>query len=385
MEPNESREQSGKPKENLVDSELTPLPSAMKDLPTVIVDPSLKVEAGQVEEKKRGRRRSKRPRGQLSQQKSDNGARPSDGLSAVEAERFANSIRPSWEPAAPAPESVDEVRVGVSIEHAADSLDETRVSHPEIAPAGTPIKIPYHTFSKQHIVWAGGAVVAVGVLLTLIVSTSMSGSSVAEVAKKRPSKQASSAVPQSAQNRKPDKQAIARNDLPRTLPKEAVVSPKPPQAQPSSPAQTASAPSVPIVQEAPKTVPVVESKVRIRVETSPKDAQLFLDGAPVGTPYDSRVALSGKHQFEARLDGFQSAVRMVDFNQDRLVYLSLSKVPVQAVNKATPRRQVAQNTSLKAVKRPVKQTAVKSKSPVRTRGASPAKSLGAGFVSTNPY
>jgi hypothetical protein len=427
MEPDESREQSGKTKESLVESEITPLPSAKKELPTVIVDPSFKVEADQVEEKKRGRRRSKRPRGQLSQAKGDvksdnaksdkaisdnaksdknESARPSEALSAVEAERYASSIRPSWD-SLPARKSGDSGRLGVSIEHAADSRNQARGLNPEIAAAGTPLQIPYNKFSKQYIFWAGGAVAAVGLLLTLIISTSNSGS-VVDGAKKRLWKDAPRGSTQSAQIRHPEKQAIARNDLPRTSLKEAlkaapkaapapvvapVKDPTPPQAQASSPAKTAAAPSAPTVQEAaPKTAPVVEAKVRIRVETSPRDAQLYLDGALVGNPFDSRVALSNKHQFEARLDGFNSTVRTVDFDQDRLVYLSLSKVQTQAVNvdvsvnKANaPRRAIAQSTSRKAVKRATKQAEIKPpKSPTRSRASSP-KSLGAGFVSTNPY
>jgi hypothetical protein len=409
MEPNEIREPTGQPTEGRAEGEVEPLSSTVRDLPTVIIDPALKEEADNVRESKRVRRRSKRPKLKTPIKRDDQPAVATSALSADDADRYANSIRPSWDPV-PQGEKGEKGDNGSSAVRTApvfesrENKETPAVWNPNSSAHGIPIQIPYQ-FSKKHFFWVFGSVAAVVALFALVILVS-SGTDIGARAKFNRFSGSSSrqSVPKDMPRDNAAQGAIARDALPKT--KTQVEQPSPASATTSSARTAATQPAVvPVrptenapevlqqlstgaisVKSAPAAPAVqlkAETKVRIRVETSPKKAQLYLDGAAVANPYDLQVNTSGSHLFEARLEGYGSATQTVDFNKDRLVYLSLSRAQREATASAASTKQVASVTSQRKT---ASRASAKQKSVRRARPtASPSKSIGAGFVSTNPY
>jgi hypothetical protein len=137
----------------------------------------------------------------------------------------------------------------------------------------------------------------------------------------------------------------------------------PPAPAVDSVAASAPAPSEPrvaslTIKPAAPQPPPERQLVHIRVSTRPAEATLTLDGRPVQNPYDVRMERGGgDHVLEASAAGFKSRSLRVDFDRDRSVTLRLRKQRSPGEGRAK-----------------------------RAPAAKPAPSgKGAGFVSESPY
>jgi hypothetical protein len=92
-------------------------------------------------------------------------------------------------------------------------------------------------------------------------------------------------------------------------------------AQAAQPIQPAQAPQAPAANPAPAAP---ERTVTVVIRTTPSDAQLFLDNAPIANPFDGELPSSSEtHRLEARHAGYRSYVQDLSLMYGQRVSISM--------------------------------------------------------------
>jgi hypothetical protein len=139
-----------------------------------------------------------------------------------------------------------------------------------------------------------------------------------------------------------------------------------PTAEPAPTAQAAARPPEP--QKAAEPV-----LVALQITTSPRDAQLLLDGAPVPNPFDARLPKGGSHHVQAAAPGYEGSGLTIELTRERRVALTLE-----------PQRATASGVTTQAADpAPKRRTAPRRARAPKPPAEEPKK--GAGFVAESPY
>ncbi|MBS2013872.1 MAG: protein kinase [Deltaproteobacteria bacterium] len=89
-----------------------------------------------------------------------------------------------------------------------------------------------------------------------------------------------------------------------------------------------------------ETASPVATEVAISITATPKNAQIFVDGKPVGSPYEAKVAKSsGQHTVRVEAEGYEAQTQTVAFERDITLAVALAKAVVtapSAVRSSTP-------------------------------------------------
>jgi hypothetical protein len=136
----------------------------------------------------------------------------------------------------------------------------------------------------------------------------------------------------------------------------------------------------PVPDPVPEPAPVAAPPtIRVRVTTSPANAQLTLDGAAVANPLDATMPRGGKHTFAASAAGHRSASKTLTFDRHQLLTVELR--PVVARSSAPVTRQARP-----AATRPAAPQSAPPPPVLKIEKQAPAKKTkGAGFVADSPY
>jgi len=141
---------------------------------------------------------------------------------------------------------------------------------------------------------------------------------------------------------------------------------------PGAPALAAPPPvlSAPVAEKAPEPAPQPEParQVRLRVDTTPAGARLYLDGQLLGeAPIDrSIVADTNPHELAARATGHTDAVQVVSLESDVIISLSLTPIPAAAPARApapSARRPPPRKPAPSAAARPSTEAPVATPAP----------------------
>jgi eukaryotic-like serine/threonine-protein kinase len=144
---------------------------------------------------------------------------------------------------------------------------------------------------------------------------------------------------------------------------------------PASAPALAAPPAVVIapVPAEPPPPPEPARQVRLRVDASPAEAQLYLDGQLLGTPPLDRsfVADTRPHELLARASGYADAIQPLQLDGDVIITLSLTPIPAATASPAAPstgRRPAAPRRHASA--RPTPETAPPIPPPAKAPAAS---------------
>ncbi len=358
---------------------------------TILVDPTLEQEAMELTRRKSDP--SIQTGDATGEEEPPQPAEPSSELSAFDAERFADSFRPSWE-AADEPELADlfakqvAPTTGSALEEAAS---DAGARDSDIDGEALP-ELPVSKDNRKTLLLAAASTAAVALLIGISISVATQEHELPEEARAETAPTPADEPASSAAPALPVQQTEA---VPQQVEAETEAQPAEPALEPSAANEaetepplasagqaTASlpAPSPEAKPNVPRTAPTRKqaqrNAVHIRITTSPASARLSLDGSAVPNPFDAWVARGGEHRFSASAEGYVEQSRMVSFDGDRTVSLVLSplaKPPTVSPPPApkTPARTVTARP--RTPRKRVKSTATRS----RKRGA--------GFVSDNPY
>jgi hypothetical protein len=342
-------------------------------------------------------------------------------LSAEDAERFAASIRPSWQP----PEGKDYGN-GAAAALASTPLAPGVPAPARLAPADEDsIEGLPGSERKRGLMITTAAVVSFFALAALGIATSRTDVPAAS----RPSVAAPKTVVAPPKLAPPNKKAApaapampAPAPVPTTVPAAPEVVPAPPSASPA-PAGAAAAPSptitappaapapapspsplaTPPAAAGPQPMPPlsavtlppshavasVQTKaaahekatekanqpatVHVQILARPKHARLTLDGSQIPNPFEADVVKGGKHRVQAHADGHRSSDLTISFDRDRDLELKLDPIGAAARAKKARTRTRASAQQASPAPRPAKPAAA----------TAPAR--GAGFVSESPY
>jgi hypothetical protein len=289
------------------------------------------------------------------------------GLSPDEADRIADSIRPSWE-LIPPEESDEDEDEGGALE--AEPAAPAAAAHAESAPAATPKPstqaettgpVPALPGSRpKGRIYAIGGLVTALLVVGIVVAVSGGEDEAAQVARApeasegsspaaasageatRSSPQAESgSSPQTPEGSKDSKatsasagQGSAEQDSEGTGSEQLQAGE--PSAEHSSAGGTesdepdekesSSAESAGESEPAAEQEPQKEPEARIVIRTVPRSATLHIDGKRVANPYETTVAASEEpHRIRAQAPGYGQKTRTVRFDQDRTATLRLQK------------------------------------------------------------
>lgn len=368
---------------------------------TVLVDPDLEQEAIALI-KSRANPPTPVPESESVEEKSPESINIPDELSASEADRYADSFRPSWE-AAEEP-GLSEL---FSTQAAQDTGTDVASRDSDIE-ALTAAALPVSKDNRRTLLLAGASTAAVALLIWVSISVATQKEETTETG--QAGSAATTASPPEAPSAEPEPAAsavatrsekapepLAAATTPEVEGQEAASSQPPveempaaadptetdqpqdspqPQAEPEPSASEKAAVEVATAARAPSPrKPVQRNTVHIRVTTSPRSSRLKLDGTSVPNPFDAWVAKGGTHRFAAQADGYIQQSRTVSFDRDQSVSLELPAVekPAAAARPAPKVRRTI-STRPRATRR----------KRVRRKAASSRK-RGASFVTENPY
>jgi hypothetical protein len=332
------------------------------------------------------------------------------GLSAEDAERFAASIRPSWEP----PEGKD-YGAGAATPAIATGA-AARNTAAAVLPAGAveDIKGLPGSQRRRGLLITTAAVLSFLALAALGIMTSRpdvpttrqpTGVSASNGAARKTAltapkpvvsqKTAPIAVPAPAIA--PSASDVAAPSTPvaaaappaaaPALPPTAVTvppatTPAAVTVQPAAPAAAAppiaAGPPQPPAGVVANATPVSERPrapvtVHMQIAARPSHARMTLDGSPIPNPFEADVIKGGKHRLQAHADGHRSSDITVNFDRDRDITLKLDPIATPTARPKKARRA-----------RPAAQPAASAPKPARP-AAEAAPARGAGFVSESPY
>lgn len=287
-----------------------------------------------------------------------------DRLSIEDAERFASAFRPTWEPTM----AIAAAAVAPSFHPQPAEAEPTRVAISELPGA--------HRGSAWAI--AGAAILGFFVLAGLgwaTTRTSAPASKAAIEAQQEP------AIPAPVEA---SPAPVAARPTPLAAPEAAPIEAVPSEAAPTEapPAEAAAIipAAEPVAAEAPAALPETNTEpepimLALQISTSPREAQLLLDGAPVPNPFDARLPKGGSYRVDAAAPGYTSSNLTIELTRDRRVALKLKPERV-AAPEAAPKPAAAPAPTRKAEPRRAARAA---------RRAATAPKKGAGFVADSPY
>jgi hypothetical protein len=275
-------------------------------------------------------------------------------LSAAEADRLAESFRPSWEPPTPIAIQAPEPSTAVM---------------PQSAPEARPVLISEVPGARPRsgLLMAGGAVLSFVALAVLGWAMTLSDA---------PPDKARAGAPQ--ESSAPAPSAPPKQIAPER-PRAPAAAPALPEPTPHSPElAAAAAPAIPAptpVATPEPTPPPVEPEpepmlVALRITTSPREAKLVLDGAAVPNPYDAMLPKGERYELEASAPGYQGRTLTIDLERERRVALELERE-----RRAAPRAEPA----------PAKAVAPPKRKRSRPARATVEPKKGAAFVEESPY
>jgi hypothetical protein len=312
------------------------------------------------------------------------------------ADRLVANYRPSWEP----PEPV----AAPATQLTSSAAQRSTPSGPAAAPTAIApdsdldsISVPGIRPRRQGMLMAMAAVICFGVLTALAVRSGGIGSRAKPVEKQRIAA-TSIPEPQTQQPAPPTPNApadIRSAPAARANPPSA---PAPPEAEAPSPAPTVPSAVLPVASAAlpaPPTLvpdppaaviippaaappPIVAVKMaRVRISTSPKNAELLVDGTKTQNPFDMRLPAGSVHQVHAQAPGHLDQDITLSLDRDRTLALRLNKSPAPA---STPIAQKPRPRTAAAAARRRTPRPVATPTPSTQR-----RTTGAGFVSDSPY
>jgi len=340
-------------------------------------------------------------------------------LSAEDAERFAASIRPSWQP----PEGKDYGNGAAAAVVASTPVTPGTAAMARLAPAEEDaIKGLPGSERKRGLMITTAAVLGFFALAALGIATSRPDVPAASEPSAAAPKTVVAPPKLSPRTRKAAPAAPAvPAPVPTTAPGASAAVPAPPSASPASagaaaaaptaaialpPAAPAQAPPVPtpigtpppptgtqpmppsaaVTLPSPQSVtsaqtrvaparekPVEPATVHIQILARPKHARLTLDGSPIPNPFEADVVKGGKHRVQAHADGHRSNDLTISFDRDRDLELKLDAIGAAGRPKKARNRTRASAQQANPAPKPAK------------AAAETAPARGAGFVSESPY
>jgi hypothetical protein len=333
----------------------------------------------------------------IDQEPNDKSAAIEGDITADAADRFAETIRPSWVQLGPTQ----------SVQKDAAALEQVSSKGPDVTPvvpqsgsiredtdaelklaAATTIR-PVKKVRKKTLLWAGGVAACFFALIAFSVTTQKEQetslwesekidrpASVQSVPKEKFAKAKSVAKVES----EPREKSFVEPST------SAINSPANREEEPLSASETKVSTASSQAAEQPLAKPIAEEseqqatapqKVRIRVKTIPATAELTLDGSSVPNPFDQLLPKNGEHLFVAEASGYLKKYRRVAF--DRNKELSMQLAPIKRKSRAS--RGTATKTASR--RKSAKKASRRTSKP--RRAASRAKSSRKSFISENPY
>jgi hypothetical protein len=332
----------------------------------------------------------------IDQKPNDKSAKIEDGITADAADRFAETIRPSWVQLGPTQSvqkgaaAIEQVSTkGTDVDPVVPQPGTSREdTDAELKLAAATI-LPVKKVRKKTLLWAGGVAACFLALIVFSVTTQKEQEtslwenekpdrpvSVLNVPKEKPTKAKSGAK---VESKSPEKSTVEPSASAISSPANRVEEPV------SAPETTGSTPSSQAAEQ-PLTKPIAEEseqkaaappKVRIRVTTIPATAELTLDGSSVPNPFDQFLLKNGDHLFVAKASGYLKKYHRIAFDQDR--ELSMQLAPIKQKSRESRR------TATKTASRRKSARKVSRRTSQPRRPASRAKSSQKGFISENPY
>ena len=380
--------------------------------PTILIEPELLKEA--VELTRRESDASVEPASAEGGEQQAQSVFESSELSALEADHFADSFRPSWEtadepgfaellasqgeamtasePAGPASDTAE--RAGDVDEDALPALSVSRSSRKTWLLLATPtaavalvIWVSIFVATEEHEALEQEQAAVERVSADQRPAPSADPAALTEgrepmnepapVVAAETAARATEAVALQAKTAYPPADAVpepgAANEPGTEPPVDSVAHPA--RATPAIPARLPEKkPSAPRARRARRQAQ--RNAVHVRVTTTPASAQLSLDGTAVPNPFDAWVARSGGHRFSARADGYIEQSQTVSFEKDRTVSLVLSPASKPAAQTTPPAREKTARTE-SARPRTTRKRITGTTAPSRKRGAA--------FATENPY
>jgi hypothetical protein len=322
-------------------------------LPSIVVDPSM---------------REPEASRDLAAAKPPESDEPTERLSVADAERFAATFRPSWDPPAPTRASIPGAPITPIPARSQYPSVPAFEAEPDIDVRG----LPGLADRRRGMMIAAAAVSGFVVLGALALMSSRSAPAPAHKPEPAAAAQVAAAAeaPVAAAAPQPEPTPAA---APAIAPSAAVEAPSaaPPAAAPAEPVNAPAA-ALARAEAAPPQLPAPEpASVHIRVSASPSDAELLIDGARVTNPYEAEERKGAKLRMRVQASGYHSHDETLSMDQDRTIAVRLDKVrapkpsrPVHAPIPHITHAPVAHHAS--------------------TPGT-PRASTGAGFVTESPY
>ncbi len=399
-------------------------PKPLGGAPSVVIHPALRTQAKTME--KRVDEAPDSGGGRQVRAEAQQSARGAEAqLSSDEADRFADSIRPSWEP--PLPEQEPEPVAGTSATDSQAIARSRRNGHTWVDDTHDRIELqrelPTGGLRQQKgLLMAGG--LSIGLLAVIWISmaaqpdekpepwdSSETVSEASEPAPSGPGAGSETDVRAPGSGSAQHSAQLAMAPLASALPDSVGSSPgnspgSSPEAPPSEPAaaepvqtgapQIGSAPQVSATANASskkrqgsaaaasskgsrtsgRARDKSPAKVHIRVTTLPSTAELSLDGSRVPNPFEAWVPPSGRHEFRAQAKGHKKVWRLLDFGENQTVQLKLPPATgnstARAGSRASKARQApaAGKASAKRAQRSTTGTTRQSTRTANVRGSS---------------
>jgi len=317
-------------------------------------------------------------------------------ITADAADRYAESIRPSWvrtdrtqtvqkdttaleQPSKNSPDAASVASQSVA------GREDTDAELKLAAASITPVK----KVRKKTLIWAG-IVAACLLLITLSVVTQKKQKTSLWKSEKTATPADLQRLPKEAidearsgekvESKLPAKTSTETSASTTVSPSDRV---KEPLSEPevvkdlTASSQVAEQPSSSPITEKPKQEAVESPKVHIRVTTVPVTAELTLDGSSVPNPFDRLLPKNGAHLFVARAYGYSKKYSRVSFDRDRKLSLRLQRKPRKSL--------VTRRRATKTASRQESTIAIPRKTAKPSKAPSSTKSSRKGFVSENPY
>ncbi|MDQ3340546.1 MAG: PEGA domain-containing protein, partial [Myxococcota bacterium] len=118
----------------------------------------------------------------------------------------------------------------------------------------------------------------------------------------------------------------------------------------AAPVAIAAPPAEPAALVAPAE-PAIST--RLRIETVPRDAEIVLDDAVVGNPFDGRFSRSElRHRMQVRAPGYKTDSRWVTFDDDQTLVITLEKDGVAEAKPVRASRPAKTTVAVPAVTKP---------------------------------
>jgi hypothetical protein len=322
-----------------------------------------------------------------------------ENLSIDDAERFAATFRPSWEPPPPPtakpaahkdpdppkpkPSVTAEPSIVISDDLAPAKAAPAKAAAPRAAPKLSPKFDPKPARARaeptarvrdeddaivapsSNKIWIYAGAGAIALAAVIGIALAVSGDDAPEVR---------------TETAEPPRQVAANEPVAEVAPPVITEAPEPapepaidPATEPGAELATTEVPPEPGVEETPPDPPP-PPMVSIRVTTVPENAALTLDGTSVANPYEIEIAqATGAHTLEATLEGYHSETRTIEYTEDQALTIELTRVPVRRVRPVARARTAMARAAM---------AAPMNAAPMTTMATT---MRGAGFVTTNPY